>query len=490
MSPFPPLTSPREGADAAGARRVWPRRAVVIGGGLAGMLTASVLAGAPGAVDEVVVVERDLLPEGPLARKSLPQARHVHLLWSGGARAFESLLPGITDSWLAAGARRVPLPTGLVSLTAQGWLRRWPEMQFMIACSRDLLDSVVRERVTAHPAITVVAHSELVALEGSARRVTGVRIRGAEGERVLDADLVVDASGRGSGAPTWLSALGVGPIAEAEVDSGLVYASRVYRAPVGAQNFPIVNIQSNPRDPVPGQTATIVPVEGGRWMVTLSGTRGGEPTRDPAEFETFARSVRHPIVGELIARTTPLAEEVTLSRSTVNRRRYFERAKCWPDGFIAVGDAVATYNPLYGQGMSVAAQGVVALRDELAAAVMTASPLHRPGFAHRVQRAIARPTGIAWELATSQDVLYPGAKGQQPPAATKFLNRYLDRFMRTATDRALVTQALMDVLTMSSPPTAWLRPNIAMAVLRGPGKKVLDGPTLTGRELAAVGGGE
>ncbi|WP_240137086.1 FAD-dependent monooxygenase [Streptomyces sp. MUM 178J] len=459
------------------------RRAVVIGGGLAGMLGAAALAGF---ADEVTVVERDVLPEGPEPRRSLPQARHVHLLWSGGARAFEQLLPGITSRWLAAGARRIPLPTGLVSLTAKGWLRRWPEMQYTIACSRDLLDWVVREHVLRLPGVRVLQGHDMLALTGTGERVTGVRVGGPDGrEHRLDADLVLDASGRGSRALDWLRALGVDGIEQAEVDSGLVYASRAYRAPAGTEDFPIVNVQSDPGDPVPGQTATIVPVEGGRWLVTLSGTRGGEPTRDPDQFEAFARAVRHPVVGELIAGTEPLTPEVTLSRSTVNRRRYFEGARSWPEGFVVAGDAVATYNPLYGQGMSVAAQSLVHLRDTL-----RHGGLRAPGLARGVQRAIARPTGLAWELATSQDILYPGAlaEGRQPRPGAALANRYVDRLALAATGRAQMTRAFLGVLTMSEPITSWLHPDIVVGALRGPGRQPLAGPPLTAQERCASSG--
>lgn len=459
-----------------------PRRAVVIGGGMAGMLAAAVLADF---MDEVTVIERDVLPEGPQPRRSLPQARHVHLLWSGGARAFEQLMPGVTDRWLAAGARRIPLPTGLVSMTAQGWLPRWPEMQYMIACTRDLLDWVVREHVLELPAVSLLQGHEMQALEGTDSRVTGVRARTPDGDDLsLGADLVLDAGGRGSRATEWLQALGLGAIEEAEVDSGLVYASRVYRAPEGSENFPIVNVQSDPSDPVPGQTATIVPVEGGRWLVTLSGTRGGEPSRDPAEFEDFARSIRHPVVGELIAMTTPLSDEVTLSRSTVNRRRYFEKASAWPDGFIVVGDSVATYNPLYGQGMTVAAQGLVELRNAL-----RRHGAGTRGFARRVQHAIARSTGLAWELATSQDILYPGARGRQPRAGTALANAYVNQLVRAATGRAQITRAFLGVVTMSEPVTSWLHPDIVVGALRGPGRKTLTGPPLTEVELKTAAGG-
>lgn len=452
-----------------------PRRAVVIGGGLAGMLAAAVLGEY---VDEVTVVDRDTLPAGPQSRKSLPQAHHAHLLWSGGARAMETLLPGVTDRWLTAGARRIALPSGLVSMSAQGWFRRWPEMQFLIACSRDLLDWVVREEVVARPRVTVLHRTELLGLRGGAARVTGVRVRSEDGrEHVLDADLVVDASGRGSRAPEWLHSLGVPAVREEKVDSGLAYASRIFRAPEGSGEYPVVNVQADAREPRPGRTATVVPLEGGRWLVTLSGTRGGQPTSSAAEFEDFARAVRHPIVGELISHAEPLTD-VVVSRSTVNRRRYYEKLGTWPEGFVAIGDAVATYNPVYGHGMSVAAQGVLALRR----ALKTHGPTS-PGLARRVQRAVAGPVGTAWDLATGQDILYPGAIGKQPGAAARVLRRYVDRLMLTATGRPLITRALFDVMTLSAPATSLLRPEIVLAVLRGPQLPLLPGPPLTDDEL-------
>ncbi|GAA3377272.1 FAD-dependent monooxygenase [Streptomyces sannanensis] len=461
-------------------RNTAPRRAVVIGCGLTGMLAAAALSGF---ADDVTVVERDALPTGAVPRKGLPQAHHAHLLWSGGARAMESLLPGLTERLLAAGARRIPLPTGLVSMSAQGWFRRWPEMQFVLACSRDLLDWTVRELVMTDPRITVRDRTEPLGLEGSSGRVSGVRVRTPDGgEQLLEAALVVDAGGRGSRAPVWLSGLGVGPVREEKVDSGLAYATRIFRAPDGTADYPVVNVQADAREPRPGQTATIVPIEDARWLVTLSGTRNGQPTDSVAEFEDFARGVRHPVVGELIARAEPLTD-VVVTRSTVNRRRYFEKVRDWPEGFIAIGDAVATYNPVYGHGMSVAAQGVLALRDEL-----RAHGLRSAGTARRVQRAIARPVSVAWDLATGQDILYPGAVGKQPGAAARALRGYLDRLMLTATGRPLVAKALFDVMTLSAPATALLRPEVLLAVLRGPLLPRLSSPPLTERERGVLGG--
>ncbi|MPY51035.1 FAD-dependent monooxygenase [Streptomyces acidicola] len=455
------------------------RRAVVIGGGLAGLLSAAALR--PYA--DVTVIERDLLPEGPASRRGVPQARHAHLLWSGGVRAMEELLPGVTDAWLAAGARRIPLPTGLVSLSAQGWVRRWPEMEFMIACSRDLLESVIRAEVVRQSRITVVQGTELLGLEGGASRVTGVRIRSADGEeRVLAADLVVDASGRGSRATMWLDALGVPPAPLGEVDSGLVYASRVFRAPAGTEEFPVVNVQPDAGRPVPGQSATLVPIEGGRWLVTVSGTRGGQPTASAEEFEAFARNLRHPVVGELLADAEPLTD-VVVTRSTVNRRRFYEKVSAWPEGFVAIGDSVATYNPLYGHGMSVAAQSALVLRERVAAHGLMA-----PRLARRVQRAVAGPVSMAWQLATETDIRYPEAVGEQPGLVQRLFTRYVNRLLRTATGRPLVFRAFLGVMTLSKPPGTLLAPEVLLAVVRGPLKAPLTGPPLTEGERAAVSG--
>ncbi|UQI44805.1 FAD-dependent monooxygenase [Streptomyces sp. HU2014] len=456
-------------------------RAVVLGGGMAGLLAAAVLVRH---VDEVVVVDRDRMPEGPLPRKGLPQARHAHLLMSGGARAVESLLPGTLDGWVSAGARRLALPTGLVALGPGGWFPRWPGTQYLLACTRDLLDLVVRARVLALPGIVLREGTEAVALLGDVRRVTGVRVRdaGTGAGGTLEADLVVDASGRGSRAARRLTELGLPVVHEETVDSGLVYATRIFQAPPESERFPVVSVQADPRRRRPGQGAVLVPVEGGRWLVTTSGTRGGEPSGEAGEFEPFLRALRDPLIADLVARAEPLTD-VALTRSTVNRRRFFERLPAPPDGFVALGDALATFNPVYGQGLSVAAQSAVVLRDTLALRSVRA-----PGLAPDLQRRVARAASGPWDLATGEDINYPGAIGAPPPAATRLLRGYVQRLMRTATGDPVVLKALMDVMTLSAPMTELLRPSVALCVARGPGRAGRrGGPPITAAELALCG---
>ncbi|MGW1071689.1 NAD(P)/FAD-dependent oxidoreductase [Streptomyces sp. NPDC002537] len=455
-------------------------RAVVLGAGMAGMLAASVLAGH---VDEVVIVDRDRMPDGAHPRKGLPQARHAHLLMSGGARVVDALLPGTLDRWLRAGARRIALTAGLVVLSTQGWFPRMPGTQFLLSCTRDLLDLVVREQVLALPGVVLRDGTEALALLGDAGRVTGVRVRG-EGEHAaeeLGADLVVDASGRGSQAARRLTDLGLPVVHEETVDSGLVYATRIFRAPPGTERFPLVSIQADPHSRRPGQGSTMLPIEGGRWLVTVSGTRGGEPSRNTEDFEPFTRGLRDPLIADLIARADPLTD-VVVTRSTVNRRRFFERLPAQPEGFVALGDAVATYNPVYGQGMSVAAQSAAVLRDALRAEGVDA-----PGLAGRVQRSVARVTGGAWDMATGEDINYPGAIGKQPPAAARLLRGYMQRMMWAATGDPLVLRALMDVMTLSAPMTRLVSPAVALGVARGPGRRAQAGPSITRAELALWG---
>ncbi|MEY9962629.1 2-polyprenyl-6-methoxyphenol hydroxylase-like FAD-dependent oxidoreductase [Streptacidiphilus sp. MAP12-16] len=469
------------GAAERTGRASRPRRAVVLGGGMAGILAAAVLTDH---ADEVVVVDRDLLPDQARPRKGLPQARHAHLLMSGGARAVETLLPGIIERWAGAGAHRIALPTGMVVLTQVGWMPRWPEMQFAMACTRDLLDLVVRGQVLARPRITLSEGTEAVALLGDPGRVTGVRVRrqGADGSERLEADLVVDASGRGSQAARRLTELGLPAVSEETVDSGTVYASQVFRAPSGTEDFPLVSVLPHSATPRPGQGATLVPIENGRWLVTLSGTRGGEPTRNPADFEPFARGLGDQIVADLIARAEPLTE-VHFTRSTVNRRRFFERLPSWPDGFISMGDAVATYNPVYGQGMSVAAQSAAALRE-----VLRERDLGSPGLARRVQQSIGRAAGGAWDLATGEDINFPGAIGARPSVAAQLLRGYFQRLRLVATTNPVVTRALMDVTTLSAPMTTMVRPEVVLRVLRGPGRVAARaGAPITTAELALCG---
>jgi flavin-dependent dehydrogenase len=446
------------------------------------MLAARALAGL---ADRVVVVERDVLPRGPEPRKGLPQARHVHVLWSGGALAMEELLPGITDALRAAGAHRMPVTTGIVALSAQGWFRRWPESHHTVLAGRDLLDATVRARVLADERIELLDGTEVLGPTGTGAAVTGVRVRARDTgeERLIQAGLVVDATGRGSATPQWLRAFGLPAPERREVDSGLAYASRLYLAPEKARSgFPVVNIQPAPRAGGPARNGGLIPVENGRWLVTLSGTRGGAPSPDTGDFARYAREeLRHPLIADLIERAEPLSE-VAFTRTTANRRHYYERLRTWPENFVVLGDALAGLNPLYGHGMAVAAQSAVALRD-----VVRRRGWGSPGLSRRVQRAVARPVGAAWDLAVTQDAFYPGATESGPSLRERVVSAYVGRLLLTATGNGRIARRVTDVTSLERGGEVLLSPRVLLAAAVGPLKPALSGPPLTVEERKRVG---
>lgn len=449
-----------------------PRRAVVIGGSIAGMLAAVAV---KDHFDTVEIVEAHALPAGAEPRAGVPQAAHFHTLLSGGSEAIDELLPGTIDQLLAAGANRIPVTTDMVMYSPEGWYRRWKNAtHYLVTASRDLTDSVIRQQVLKHPQVSMREHTKVVSLLGDRHRIAGVRLRSADGtETELSAQLVVDASGRGTRTPRWLAELGITGLVDERIDSGLTYASRIYQAPVPTKGWPVINLQANARGHQL-KAGGIIPIENDRWHVSLIGPPGAEPTRNTEDFLPYARSLRHPVVADLLEHAEPLTE-VTVTHTTANVRHRYERLKSWPESLVAVGDSVAAFNPVYGQGMAVAARGALALHNAVSAGVTD-------GLARRAQRAIAATVDAAWSLSVGSDIHFPSTKGKDPTAADRLLQRYVSRLSRTATGSHQVATALTDVLMLRASPTSLLSPRVLLAAAVGPQRPQLGGPPLSPAE--------
>ncbi|MEU9662701.1 NAD(P)/FAD-dependent oxidoreductase [Streptomyces chartreusis] len=458
-----------------------PRRpaAVIIGASATGLFAAAALA----EFADVTIIERDKLPDGPELRRGVPQARHAHLVWSGGVTAFNELLPGVVNAAVDRGARLIPfMGAGVSRAPNEVWFRRFlSNHHHMLLCSRPFLDQVLRDHVLAQDHVTVLENTIALRLEGDKFCITGVHVRTGDDTRTLTADLVVDASGRGSHTPQWLKDLGLPPATERRVDAGLAYATRLYRAPGTAADiaFPLINVQANPAK-APGQGGVILPIEDGQWIVTLGGTRGGEPTNDPDRFLDFALALGDPVIGELLKNAEALGDVAT-TRSTANHRRYYEKAKHWPAGFVVLGDAIASYNPVYGHGLTVAAQCALAVRD-----VLRTTPLTAPGTARQMQRAAARPVAGAWDLAVGQDAFYPGATDAPPTALERYLAKFVDRAVETGASNPRAMAALLDVMSLEKPATRLFSWDMIRPMLFGPKKPPLQGPPVTEAERNAA----
>ncbi|MCM1971662.1 NAD(P)-binding protein [Streptomyces sp. G1] len=460
-----------------------PSHGAVIGGGLAGMLTARALRRH---LDRVTVIDRDDLPDGPAPRKGVPQARHAHLLWSGGARIVESLLPGTLDRLRAAGAHRIGVPSDMVNLSPYGWQRRFPGTQFLIAADRPLLDWTVRDQVLADDAVTLLGRTEMHALRGTARHLDGIGVRDLDSGEVteLDADIVVDTSGRGSRLRQWTAPLGVPEPEEDVVDSGITYSTRIYRAPErAAARFPMVSVYADYRAGEPGRSGLILPIDNGRWIVTLSGTRGAEPPTDEPGFTAFAEGLRHPLVGELLATAEPEGP-VRGSRSTANRRIHYDRLDRWPDNLVVLGDALAGFNPVYGHGMSAAARSVAVLDRTLRR--------HRggPDLATTALRRIAEAVDDPWILAASQDVFYPGCRVEaKDPRLSEELNsrqEFSERVGTVGLSDPVVSAVSAGVTTLAAPVASLQSPAVLNALRTGPAQPPPTEPPLTAEERALL----
>ncbi|GGZ01057.1 FAD-dependent oxidoreductase [Streptomyces poonensis] len=451
------------------------RHAVVVGGSIAGLLAAHVLAGQ---ADRVTVVERDRLPEGPGPRPGVPQGRHPHVLLEGGQRALDALLPGFTDELRAAGAPRVGMPGDMVQWQAGRWFRRSPSSTYIHTGSRAQIEDLVRRRVLAHPAITVVESTDVVGLLGDASRVRGVLLRErGEGTRAaarpLEADLVVDASGRGTKASQWLTAIGAEAPHEETIDTGLAYASRVYRAVTGTLGGDALgyNIVPGPAQPY---GCVVLPLEDGTYLLTFSGLRGDEPPTDEEEFVAYAKRLPHPFVHRWMREAAEPLSPVSGFRRTADVRRRYDLPGRRPAGFLATGDALCTFNPIYGQGMTVAAQSAVALRDALADG-------RRPPTTRRVQQALLAASRQAWDISAGADKQMPGAVGNA--VATRAVDRatawYLRRVQERVSGNPVVGAAFRSVVSLVSPATVLFAPRVARAVLFGPPAPAPAGPPLT-----------
>lgn len=443
------------------------RTAVVIGASLAGLTAARVLADY---FDRVVVLDRDRLPSGPEHRAGVPQSRHLHALMRLGLVRLAELFPGFQAEMQAEGAVAIEWPADVLWLSPAGWSGRFrPGMQ-VLGGTRPLLEWVVRRRVAAFKGVEIREHVEVTGLVGSpeGERVVGVELRprGAEAAaapEILPAALVVDASGRNSRATEWLAALGYPAPAETAINAGLRYASRLYTIPPDfSGDWASVLLQS--KAPGNSRLGVLGPVEGHRWMVTLSGGPGQHPPTDDVGFLAFARGLRSPLIHDAIAGAEPVSTIHGYARME-NRRRHFEAMARWPEGLLVVGDAACSFNPVYGQGISVAADQAVALGACLEEQRRQHPDGDLRGLARRAQREMARRSAGAWMMATGEDLRFPATEGGHAGRVAAVTNRYVDRVIRVAMAEPRVNRAFSDVMHLMAPPAALFRPPVVRRVL-------------------------
>lgn len=452
------------------------RHAVVLGGSLAGLLAARVLADH---FDRVTLIERDAYADTPEVRKGVPQANHVHGLLLRGRQVLEEFFPGLQDEMIAAGVPLLDMANDIAWFTRAGWGVRFPSKLKVLAFTRPVLDLHVRRRLAQNPKVEIVDQLEVLGLLGNPieKLVTGVLVipRASDADRrvarEVRADFVVDTTGRASRAPRWLKDLGYEPPQETTVNAHIGYASRLYRIPENFNgDWVCAYVQSAPPEKKRG--GILFRVEDNRWLLTLIGGGRDYPPSDERAFLEYAESLRDPIIADAIRNAEPVSPIRTF-RNTENRVRHFENVKDLPENFVVLGDAACAFNPAYGQGMTIAALGALTLQQCL----REQHDESLCGLAQRFQQRLARVNKAPWLIATGEDYRYRETEGGTPGLMTRFMHWYMDRVLQLATREVAVRSVLLDVFSMLLPPSALFRGGILFRVLREVIKPRRPGPT-------------
>jgi 2-polyprenyl-6-methoxyphenol hydroxylase-like FAD-dependent oxidoreductase len=451
--------------------------AVVIGGSIAGLLTARVLTNH---FAQVTIIERDVLPQTPDFRKGAPHARHAHGLLVRGQQIMETYFPGLSKELHAQGGVPANMGTDLALYIGGLPVSRFDSDLVAMGCSRPLLEYAIQQRLRQSGRVRFVEGYDVIAIctDAERTRATGIRMqqRGSDAaEETVDADLIVDASGRGSRLPEWLNALGFTPPAETVVDANAGYATRIYRRP---ENFTggWKALYSIAEAPAQSRGCIVLPMEGDRWQVTLTGLNGDHPPTDEDGFLAFARSIPVPAFHAALAQAEPLTAPYGY-RNAANRLRSYDKLPRYLEGMLAIGDSVYALNPVYGQGMTVAALGAETLDETLHAHLRRHAAEDPTGLARRFQRALAKVVAAPWQLATGQDMHWPSAAaGHKTDPITRLIQGYFDRVLASMVHSSEVAAAFAQVQNMLASPATLFHPRIVWQVFQPTHKQETTGP--------------
>jgi 2-polyprenyl-6-methoxyphenol hydroxylase-like FAD-dependent oxidoreductase len=429
--------------------------AIVYGGSMVGLVTAGRLARC---FKHVTLVERDRFEDAPGARRGVPQAVHIHGLYTRGLRSYREVFPELERVLEELGGPAFDMSATMAWCVGGTWAPR-PECGLKLyAVSRMLFEFVVREQLKKLPNVRILDGREVTGwlTTPDRARVTGVRLQAAgDGpEETLEGALVVDCTGRGSRTPQWLEALGYPRVEESHNKINVVYVSRLYRKPEGfAPGWRYINL--TPRMPEQRRLGLVQEIEGDRWLVLLGGWLGAGPQPDEASFLEFARQLPQPHIYEALRNAEPLGppQRAVFSQS---QWRHYERLERVPERFVVAGDGFCSLNPVYGQGMTTGAMQSEVLFDCVREGLDGASLRYN----RRVGKLLADP----WSVGTISDLRFAEAEGSRPPGLP-LLQWFTDRVLRAASYDEEVLVRFLRVQHMEESPLALASPRTLFKVL-------------------------
>lgn len=446
--------------------------AIVMGGSIGGLLAARVLSES---FRQVLVIERDVLPDGPAPRKGTPHGQHAHGLLARGCETLDMLFPGYTDALVRRGALLGDVQGDITFMSARRRFKDGVCGRRALLASRALLEDEVRRRVKALPNVRILSRVEVIEplYDHVHERVVGVRTqrkhdpayahlrslapRDASDEETFAADLVIDVTGRASRSPSWLRTWGYRAAEEERVTIGLGYATAYFERKESAEDRQAVLSSPSAELPRGGVLLAQEPDESGvdRWVLTFSGYAGDHPVPTPEGLRERAASLGSTQIARVV-QDSKLVGNVMRYGFPHSQRRHYDALDRFPSQYLVMGDALASFNPVYGQGMTVASLEALALRDALREGLRN---IHQRFFA-----AAAKIISTPWQIAVGADLAIPTVEGPRP-LPVKLVNAYLALVFRAAEKDEHVSRAFFQVMHMLEEPASLFKAPILARVL-------------------------
>lgn len=430
------------------------KHAIVIGASMAGLLAARVLSKH---FEKVTVLERDPVQNQPESRKGQPQTQHIHALLAQGLTIIKEYFPGIDDELKAGGAFVGDTGQTVHWYQYGGFRKRFTSGLMGVTMSRPFLEYHVRRRLLALPNVTLIeqcAVNELLT-NPEKTRVLGVNAtRRAENNtpETIEADLVVDTSGRGSATPKWLESLGYERPPQGEVKINIGYSTQIYRRTDPDPSVEMISASA------PAETGGVFlfPIEDDRWIMTAGGMAGVYPPADRAGLMEFVRKMPVPTIYDIVSQAEPIGEIIT-HRYPSSLRHDYHKLTRFPEGYLLMGDAVASFNPVYGQGMTSCAMQSRVLDETLQQPDQ--QNLWKPYF-----KRLSRIVDLLWEMTVREDFRFPTTQGPKLPF-TELINAFVVKAHQATQRDTVVYAQFIRVTNLMAPVSSLLTPEMLWRVL-------------------------
>ena len=434
------------------------RHAIVMGRSLGGLITAKVLSKH---FERVTIIEKDAVNSEPESRKGQPYTRHLHGLLPAGYKIISELFPDIKTDLKNNGAKLMDFAETMIWKTYGGYRKKFNMNLEAVMVSRPLLEYLVRKRVLAVSNIELIDKTSVLNLIASEHnsRISGIVIenKGEENQKTLDANLIIDVTGRGSRSAHWLKELGYDAPETEEVKINVGYATRLYKRD---PNHPFSNswLLSTPEAPKETRFGGLFPIDGDRWIISVGGWHGDSAPLEEENFLKFIKSLNMPELYDTVNNSEPISDIVPYKFHS-SLRRHYEKLKKFPIGYLVLGDAVSSFNPTYGQGMTSASLQAYQLDKTLS------ENIDENKLATTFFKKAAKVIDIPWQLAVGEDFRFPDTVGKKP-SGVDFINKYVGRVHRVTHHDEEVCKAFLNVMSLIKPPTSLFSPKIFFRVMR------------------------